>query len=339
MNTFLLASIWEGETLPVIFAFLLGLSLLIYVILDGYDLGVGILSRFAKGKDKDIMIASVGPFWDANETWLVLGGGLLLVAFPHVHGIIFQHLYLPVAVMLIGLILRGVSFDFRAKVPAEKKYLWDNAFFWGSLITTLAQGYMMGMFMTGFAPGWGGVLFSVLTAIFAVFAYSLVGSGWLLMKTDELLQKRSIQWGQYALFVSALGSLFVAIASPTLSPAVAAKWLDWSAWPLYIFPLLIFFLFLLAWMSLKKLGDGSSKKYWVPFAASGGIFLLNFVAIAFSFYPWIIVDKASLMESAASNESLMIILVGALVCLPLLIGYTIVAYRVFHGKATHLSYK
>ena len=332
------ASFWAGGWLPGAFAFLLGLSLLIYAVLDGYDLGVGILSKGVGDKERDRMIASVGPFWDANETWLVLGSGLLLVGFPLAHGVIFQHLYTPVACMLLGLILRGVSFDFRAKVAPDKKPLWDKSFYWGSVITALSQGYMMGAFMTGFASGLWAVLFSWGIGFFALFAYTLVGGAWLLMKTEGDLQERALYWTRFSLYVSALGSLFVAVASPVMSPAVREKWLSWEAWPLYFLPLSIFILFLWAAWVLWKREKGQSQKEWLPFVLVVGIFILNFVAISLSFYPWLIVGQKSLIESAASDESLAIIFVGALICLPVLIGYTIVAYRVFHGKVKDWHY-
>src|SRR5688572_17383596 len=140
----------SADALPVVFAGLMGLSILLYVILDGYDLGVGILMSRARPDEKDLMIASIGPFWDANETWLVLGIGLLLVAFPIAHGIILSTLYLPVALLLAGLILRGVAFDFRAKAQQTHKRSWDWAFFGGSLLAALSQGYMLGLYIVGF---------------------------------------------------------------------------------------------------------------------------------------------------------------------------------------------
>ena len=143
-----------AQWLPLTFAGLMGLSILIYVVLDGFDLGVGVLFPFADDDEKDMMVASIGPFWDANETWLVLAVGLLLVAFPSAHGAILTALYLPVAVMLIGLILRGVAFEFRVKAPTPHKRAWNGAFFVGSLMTSLAQGYMLGLYIMGLEQSW-----------------------------------------------------------------------------------------------------------------------------------------------------------------------------------------
>lgn len=337
--TTLLAAFWSGDALPYTFAFLLGFSLLVYIILDGYDLGVGILSRNVSTEERDTMISSIGPFWDANETWLVLASGLLLVAFPLAHGPIFQHLYIPITIMLIGLILRGVSFDFRAKVPENKKPIWNRAFFSGSILTSMAQGYMMGAFMISFNDDILSILFCWATALFALSAYGLIGSGWLIMKTHHQLQQKAFHWAKLSLITAALGTLFIAILSPLLIPAIASKWLSQDSYPLYIIPLLILLLFIAQGISLKRLKSNPTRQQWMPFALTIGIFTLNFIAIAFSYHPWIIMGEISITEGAASHESLGIILVGTLVCLPVLIIYTVVAYRIFHGKAEPLSYK
>jgi cytochrome d ubiquinol oxidase subunit II len=187
-----------GPGLPYLFAFLMGLSMLIYGLLDGYDLGVGILSYFEKNKkNKDTMIASIGPFWDANETWLVLGVGILLIAFPLAHGIILTNLYLPVFLMLVGLIFRGVAFDFRAKAKDHYKKHWDTAFSAGSLLTALAQGYMLGFYIVGFKLTVETFIFSCLVGVSLAIGYCLIGANWLIMKTSEELQKKSIRWAKF----------------------------------------------------------------------------------------------------------------------------------------------
>src|SRR3954465_12740833 len=165
--------------LPLVFMAVMGLSLLAYVILDGYDLGVGILLPFATDDEKDIMVSSIGPFWDANETWLVLGVGVLLVAFPKAHSLGLTHLYLPVAVMLVGLTLRGVSFDFRVKARAARKGLWNRLFALGSLMAAMAQGWMLGSFLTGFGRDALALLFSAGIAFTLPTAYAMLGAGWL----------------------------------------------------------------------------------------------------------------------------------------------------------------
>ncbi len=173
-------SVW----LPFTFAALMGLSILVYVVLDGFDLGVGLLFPFADAGERDRMVYTIGPFWDANETWLVLAIGLLLVAFPVAHGAILTALYLPVAVMLIGLILRGVAFEFRVKAPAPHKGRWNAAFFAGSLMASLAQGWMLGMYIMGLEATPFTLAFAALTAVFLTVGYSFIGAAWLIYKTE-----------------------------------------------------------------------------------------------------------------------------------------------------------
>ena len=180
--------------LPLAFMAVMGLAILAYVILDGFDLGIGLLLETGDTDEKDTMIASIGPFWDANETWLVLGIGILLVAFTAAHGIVLGELYLPVALMLIGLSLRGVAFDFRVKAADRYKDLWDRTFFGGSLLASLAQGYMLGRYVTGFADtGWS-YAFAALIALCLASGYMLLGSTWLIIKTEGQLQRRAIDW-------------------------------------------------------------------------------------------------------------------------------------------------
>ncbi|MGL5012130.1 MAG: cytochrome d ubiquinol oxidase subunit II, partial [Paracoccaceae bacterium] len=182
--------------LPFIFAALMGLSILIYVVLDGFDLGTGILFPFATPDERDRMVASIGPFWDANETWLVLAIGILLVAFPAAHGAILTQLYLPVAIMLIGLILRGVAFEFRAKAPPRHKRAWDTAFYMGSLMTGISQGFMLGMYVMGLAWTWPHIAFAMLTGIFLTVAYSFIGATWLILKMEGDLQLKAVEWAK-----------------------------------------------------------------------------------------------------------------------------------------------
>ena len=177
--------------LPVIFMGLMGLAMLVYVVSDGYDLGVGMLMHRASDAEKDVMIASIGPFWDANETWLVLGVGLLLIAFPKAHGLVLGELYLPVALMLVGLILRGVAFDFRVKGRSRHKPTWDRLFFAGSALAAAAQGWMLGRYVSGFGQGWNYPLFAAAIALALPMAYVLLGACWLVMKTEGELQQRA----------------------------------------------------------------------------------------------------------------------------------------------------
>jgi cytochrome d ubiquinol oxidase subunit II len=329
----------NGGWLPLVFMALMGISILAYVILDGYDLGVGMLMSRATTAEKDKMIASIGPFWDANETWLVLGVGILLVAFPMAHGVILTALYLPTAIMLGGLILRGVSFDFRAKAKDRHKHRWDKAFMGGSLIAALAQGYMLGSYIVGFQSGVMAFLFGLLAGVCLAAGYCFVGAGWLIMKTEGELQKKAIKWARVALWGTALGMTIVSISTPLLSPRIFDKWFSLPNFFLLLpIPLMTGFLILILELTLRKLPRPNDRYCWVPFAGSVGLFLLGFHGLAYSFYPYIVPDKITIWQAASAPESLMIILIGALVVLPFIIGYTIFAYRVFWGKVKDLSY-
>jgi len=329
----------NGQWLPLVFMMLMGVAVLVYVILDGYDLGVGILMSLVDVEEKDKMIASIGPFWDANETWLVLSVGILLVAFPEAHGVILTALYLPVAVMLFGLILRGVSFEFRAKAEIKYKYLWDRAFIAGSLITAIAQGFMLGIYIIGFDYTIVTIAFGLLTGICLAAGYSLVGASWLIMKTEGELQKKSVRWAKLALWGSTFGMALVSISTPLLNSRIFDKWFSLPNFFLLLpIPLITGILIIMLEAMLRKLPYPDVKYCWVPFIGSVGIFILGFHGLAYSFYPYIVPDKLTIWEAASSPESLKVILFGVIIVLPCIIGYTIFAYRVFWGKVKALSY-
>jgi len=329
----------NSQWLPLVFMSLMGISILAYVILDGYDLGVGILMSQASDEEKDKMIASIGPFWDANETWLVLGAGILLVAFPIAHGVILTALYLPTAIMLGGLILRGVSFDFRAKANAAHKHLWDNVFMSGSLITTIAQGYMLGLYIVGFEHTLTTFAFGIISGICLAAGYCFVGAGWLIMKTEDILQIKAVRWGRIALWGTTLGMGVVSLVTPLINPRIFDKWFSIPNFFIMLpIPLITGALILILEITLRKLPRPNDHYCWVPFAGAVALFLLGFVGLAYSFFPYIVPDKITIWEAASSPESLMIILIGALIVLPCIIVYTVFAYRVFWGKVKDLSY-
>ena len=325
--------------LPAVFAGLMGLSILIYVVLDGYDLGVGMLIASADDDEKDRMIASIGPFWDANETWLVLAVGLLLVAFPIAHGTILTALYLPVAVMLVGLILRGVAFEFRAKVAAQRKALWNRAFFVGSLMTALSQGFMLGLYIMGLEWTLPHVLFAVLIALCLAAAYILIGSAWLIIKTTDALQKKAVRWGRAALVFAVLGMAAVSIATPLVSPRIFDKWFSLPE-ILLLLPLPLFSaaLFVALFIALRHLPARDDRFAWTPFVMTMAVFCLGFAGMAYSFYPYVVPEKLTIYQAAAAPESLAIMLVGTLIVLPIITIYSAFAYSVFRGKATSLRY-
>lgn len=329
----------NGQWLPLIFMVLMGLSILVYVILDGYDLGVGILMTCADNTEKDRMIASIGPFWDANETWLVLGVGILLVAFPEAHGIILSGLYLPVAIMLGGLILRGVSFDFRAKAKAHHKHLWDKIFMSGSLITAISQGFMLGLYIVGFEYTVATVIFALLIGISLAAGYSLVGAAWLIMKTENVLQQKAIRWARLVLWMTAFGMTLISIITPLVSQRIFEKWFSLPNFFLLLpIPLMTAVLIGILETALRQLPQPNDRYCWIPFVGSIGLFILGFHGLAYSFYPYIVPEKLTIWQAASAPESLLIILIGALIVLPCIIGYTIFAYRVFWGKVKALEY-
>jgi cytochrome d ubiquinol oxidase subunit II len=332
-----------GGWLPLAFLALMGLAMLVYVILDGYDLGVGALLGAAGDRDKDTMVASIGPFWDANETWLVLGVGILLVAFPPAHGLILGALYLPVALMLVGLTLRGVAFDFRTKAGAERKALWNGAFNAGSVLASLAQGYMLGQWVTGFrGDGWA-TLFSALIAVCLLGTYTLLGAGWLIMKTEGALQLAAVRWARVSLGLTAAGVLAISAATPLVSPAIFERWFTLPyvvlLAPLPLATLLLFFIVERTLRRLPtRLAVGNGYGDWVPFAGAVGIVMLAFYGLAYSLFPWLVVNRLTVWQAASSTDSLWIIFVGTCVVLPIIAGYTVFSYLVFRGKATALQY-
>jgi len=318
---------------------LMGLSILLYVILDGFDLGVGLLMPFATPDERDRMIASIGPFWDANETWLVLAIGLLLVAFPAAHGTILTALYLPVTVMLVGLILRGVAFEFRAKAPRTQKPWWDRAFFAGSLMTALSQGFMLGIYILGLRWTWASVAFALLTAGALTVAYSFIGAAWTILKTDGALQTKAVRWARGGIWGVVLGMGSVSLATPLTSDRIMDKWFGFPEIVLLApLPLCSLALIVMLWVSLRNLPSANDRFAWLPFVGAIGLMALGFAGMAYSFYPYIVPEQMVLYDAAAAPESLRIIFYGALVVIPVILAYTVLAYVIFRGKATQLSY-
>ncbi len=325
--------------LPFVFASLMGLAILIYVVLDGFDLGIGILFAAADDHEKDVMIAAIGPFWDANETWLVLAVGILLVAFPAAHGIILTALYLPAFLLLAGLILRGVAFDFRAKVPSRHKARWDVVFLAGSLVAALAQGYMLGVYVLGLGAGLASIAFGALVAVCLAAAYVAMGAAWLIYKTEGELQRRAVTWLRTALVFAALGMAAVSVATPLASPRIFGRWFVLPEM-LYLAPLPILsaLLFLWLWRLTFRLPAAQDTHSLSPFLALAAIFTLGFAGLAWSFYPFVVPERLTIWQAAAAPESLGIILFGTAFVLPIIIGSTAFVYRVFAGKASDLRY-
>jgi len=313
--------------LPAVFTALMGIAILAYTVLDGYDLGVGMLMPAGSAEEQSLMVASIGPFWDANETWLVLGVGLLLVAFPLAHGVILGALYLPVAAMLIGLMLRGVAFEFRVKALGWHRELWNWLFWFGSFLASLAQGFMLGRTITGYESGFGFWVFSLVVAGGLCGGYMLLGATWLILRTEGALQRKAIGWARWGLAWVALGVALVSLATPLASETVRMKWFD--------FPRTLWLMAL----PLATVGAGAwvwhnlGRSDWKPFAGTVAIFALAFAGLAYSLFPYLVMDRLTIWQAAADPSALRFVLVGALVVLPFIVAYTAFSYRVFRGKA------
>ncbi len=327
-----------AEALPVIFMALMGLSMLAYVVLDGYDLGVGMLLPRATLEQKDTMVASIGPFWDANETWLVLGVGILLIAFPKAHGMVLTALYLPVALMLVGLILRGVAFDFRVKAHDHWKPLWNFAFFAGSMLAALSQGWMLGRYITGLQDGLAYTLFAAAIALLLPAAYVLLGACWLVMKTEGTLQMQAVQWAKLAWPPLVIGMGLVSLATPVVSATVRSRWFSM---PEFIVLLPIPLVTLAALVAARALLNSRlvlGRLCWLPFMAVVAVFVLGAVGLAYSLFPYVVMDRLTVWQAASATESLVAIGIGCAITVPAIVGYTVFAYRVFGGKTVPLTY-
>jgi len=325
-------------SLPLIFMALMGVSMLIYVVSDGYDLGVGMLMHRATPAEKDMLVASIGPYWDANETWLVLGIGVLLIAFPKAHGVILQALYLPVALMLIGLTLRGVAFDFRVKAKEGHKPTWDRLFFAGSTLASVAQGWMLGRYVSGFGEGWNYPLFAAAIAAALPMAYVLMGACWLVMKSEGELQEKAIHWARLAWLPVVAGMVLISMATPWISATVRERWfvlpefIALSAIPITTGAALYTVRALLGTRIVR------GELCWLPFVLMIAVFFFGFLGLAYSIYPFVVIDRLTVWQAASSPESLKFILVGVCISVPAIAGYTVYSYRVFRGKTAELKY-
>jgi cytochrome bd ubiquinol oxidase subunit II len=322
--------------LPLVWAGVLGIAVALYVVLDGFDLGIGILFPFEPQESRrDMMMNSVAPFWDGNETWLVLGGGGLLVAFPLAYATIMPGLYLPVIIMLLGLIFRGVAFEFRWAAKPNHEF-WDNAFAAGSIIATFAQGVILGGYLQGinvqnnaFA---GGALdwlapFPLFTGLALVAGYALLGSTWLIMKTEGPMSDLARTWAKRLLPVVLLFMLAISLWTPWAFERIADRWFVWPN-IVYLSPVPIATL-ALAVACWRGLVNGREA---TPFLATVGIFLMGFLGLVISNVPYIVPPSVTIWEAAAVPESQIFTIIGVLVLLPLVLAYTAFVYWTFRGK-------
>ena len=321
--------------LPLIFMILMGASVLAYVVLDGYDLGVGMLMPAASKEEQSVMVSSIGPFWDANETWLVLGIGILLAAFPVAHGVVLGALYLPVVAMLVGLMLRGVAFELRIKAEGWHRELWNWLFWAGSFIASFFQGVMLGRYITGFESGFAFWAFALVVGASLCGGYVLLGATWLILKTEGALQKKAIAWTRWGLLWVALGVALVSLATPLISETVREKWFDFprTLW-LMILPAATLAAGIWLWRLTAAMKRGAIAGHDAkPFVAAVIIFALAFLGLAYSIYPFVVIDRLTIWEAAAHPSALKVLLIGAGIVLPFIVGYTILSYRIFRGKA------
>lgn len=322
--------------LPIIWALIIAGAVAMYVILDGFDLGVGILFPFSRREeDRDVMMNTVAPFWDGNETWLVLGGGGLWVAFPLAYAIVMPALYIPVIVMLLALIFRGVAFEFRwVAKPHHKR--WDIAFIGGSTIAAFAQGVILGGLLQGIevADGRyaGGTFdwlspFSIMCGLALVAGYALLGATWLIGKTEGALAERARGQARILLFVVLGFIALVSLWTPLAFERAAERWFSapniYFLWPV---PILTVWLAWRIWRNLEK------RREWMPFLGCIGLFLLCFLGLAVSNFPYLVPPDLTVWDTAAHPDSQIFMLIGVVFMLPIIIGYIIFVYWTFRGK-------
>jgi cytochrome d ubiquinol oxidase subunit II len=326
-----------GIDLPVLWAIIIAFGLMMYVVMDGFDLGIGILSPFVSDRsDRDTMVNTVAPVWDGNETWLVLGGAALFAAFPLAYSVVLSALYIPLVLMLAGLIWRGVAFEFRFKADEAHRPFWEQAFAWGSYIATFFQGVALGAFINGFTFEDGGYAgdpfqwltpFSMFTGIGLIVAYALLGSTWLVMKTEGRLQQRMRALARPVVLALLVVIGIVSLWTPYAHADVAKRW--------FSMPNLLFFspvpvLVLIA--SGSTLRSLKRDSHAAPFLLALLLLFLGYTGLAISLWPHVIPPATSIWDAAAPPESMGFTLVGALFTIPFILIYTAWSYYVFRGN-------
>jgi cytochrome d ubiquinol oxidase subunit II len=293
----------------------------------------------ADASEQELMVASIGPFWDANETWLVLGVGVLLAAFPLAHGIVLGALYLPVVAMLVGIMFRGVAFEMRTKARGWHRELWNWLFWAGSFIASFFQGVMLGRYITGFESGIGYWLFALVVGASLCGGYVLLGATWLILKTRGDIQRKAVAWARWGLLWVALGVALVSLATPLVSETVRHKWFDFprTLW-LMILPGATLACGYWIWLTTGRMKRGEMAGDGAPFMAAVAIFTLSFLGLAYSLYPYVVMDRLTIWQAASSPAALKVILIGVAISVPAIAAYTVLAYRVFRGKASELRY-
>jgi cytochrome d ubiquinol oxidase subunit II len=326
--------------LPLIWYGLIATAVFFYVLLDGFDLGVGVLFPFAPTDQcRDHMMNSVAPFWDGNETWLVLGGGGLFAAFPLAYAILMPALYIPVILMLLGLIFRGVAFEFRFKATGISRHVWDYSFHFGSLLAAFMQGMILGAVVQGvkvegrsFAGGpfdWLNA-YSVMTGVALIFGYALLGATWLVMKTEEATQDWARKCASYTLGYVGLFLAIVSISMPVMNAEIRTLWFSLpNLFFLLPIPAASLVLFIMIWRDLRTARESR------PFFLSIGVFLTAYLGLGISLWPWLVPFKITFRQAAASPPSQSLLLVGTAILLPVVLAFTGYCYYIFRGKTSH----
>ncbi|MGM0454479.1 MAG: cytochrome d ubiquinol oxidase subunit II, partial [Thermodesulfobacteriota bacterium] len=326
-----LALIWYG---------LIGIAIFLYVLLDGFDLGVGILFPFAPTDQcRDAMMQSIAPFWDGNETWLVLGGGGLLAAFPLAYSVIMPAFYIPVIVMLLGLIFRGVAFEFRFKASQKHRRMWDRSFHFGSLVAAFMQGVIVGAFVQGIevtGRSYAGGAFdwlnaySLITGIAVIVGYALLGGTWVVIKTEGQTRDWARRSASYMLVCQAFFLAVVSVSMPVMNADIRVLWFSTpNIFFLFPIPLASLLLLIVIWRDLQ-----AGHRDYRPFLLSYGVFLTGYIGIAVSMWPYVVPFEITFRRAAAAPESQSLLLIGTVVLLPVILGYMGYCYYIFRGKVT-----
>jgi cytochrome d ubiquinol oxidase subunit II len=325
--------------LPMIWLAILVIAISLYVVLDGFDLGVGILLPFAPTDDcRDTMVNSISPFWDGNETWLVLSGGVLFIAFPLAYSIVIPALYLPIILMLIALVFRGMAFEFRSKSGLKNKKMWNALFHFGSLTATFFQGVILGTIVQGFEVEGrlfiGGSFswlsaFSITTGIALIFGYVLLGSTWLILKTENETQRWARKCALYSMIYVPILMGIVSLWVPFIDGDIYNTWFKIPN-ILYLMPVPILTI-LTTYFLYKAITENNEL---LPFLLSILLFCFGFIGFGISLWPWAVPRKLTIWETAAAPESLSLMLVGVVIILPIILIYTGYSYYIFRGKST-----
>ncbi|WP_353860649.1 cytochrome d ubiquinol oxidase subunit II [Azospirillum formosense] len=328
----------EGSLLTLAWVAIVGFAVFMYVLMDGFDLGIGILYPFAPSEEaRDVMMNSVAPVWDFNETWLILGGAGLFAAFPIAYAVVLPAMYLPLLVMLIALVFRGVAFEFRFKARSSR-HLWNKAFFLGSLLATFAQGVVLGSFIQGIeveGRNFAGTMldwltpFSLFCGVALIAGYALLGSTWLIWRTIGILQDWCFRVARRLLIVVLVLVAAVSLWTPFLDASIAARWFSVpNILLLSPVPLMVGFLAFGLWRALDE------GREVLPFAFAMGLFALSYLGLAISLWPVLIPPGITIWQAAAPPETQVFLLIGMAFLIPTILIYTAYSYWVFRGKVT-----